>query len=300
MPLAITTTRSIKVSTTDLLCWTSNFVQVIAVLFVHSGPVTRALISGLVWLLIDREGRVQGVCASDECCRSRVSCCAHGTIRNRTTRICSCCSRGSGDGADANAARPCRCANEQFITCGRVQQDVVVLNARGLWKMQAGRCCSPPSPSYSQDLRDRVLGALGRGEGPASIARRLEVSRVWVCNVRDRERKTGQRASLPIGGHRRSRVAEVKPELCAWIEQEPDLSLAELCQRLAKQGVSIKIGALWHQLNKWNLTFKKNPARRRARARGRATSSARVDGGAAEDGRRKASVHRGQCRQTVR
>ena len=113
--------------------------------------------------------------------------------------------------------------------------------------------------SYSQDLRDRVLWALGRGEGPASIARRLEVSRVWVYQVRNRERKTGKRTSFQIGGHRRSRVAEMKSVLCAWIERDPDLSLAELCERLAKQGVSIKTGALWHQLNKWNLTFKKKP-----------------------------------------
>jgi transposase len=146
--------------------------------------------------------------------------------------------------------------------------------------------------SYSQDLRDRVLWALGRGERPTAIARRLEISRVWVYQVRDREQKTGNRSSFQIGGHRRSRVAEMKSVLCAWIEQEPDLSLAELCERLAKQGVSIKTGALWHQLNKWNLTFKKNPARQRARTRGRAAGAASVDGSAAEDGRRKASVHR--------
>jgi len=146
--------------------------------------------------------------------------------------------------------------------------------------------------SYSQDLRDRVLWALQRGEGASSIARRLEVSRVWIYRVRDREQKTGKRTSYQVGGHRRSRVAELKSVLCAWIEQEPDLSLAELCERLAKQGVSIKTGALWHQLNKWNLTFKKNPARQRARTRGRAAGAARVDGGAAEDKRRKARVHR--------
>jgi transposase len=145
--------------------------------------------------------------------------------------------------------------------------------------------------SYSQDLRDRVLWALGRGERPTAIARRLEISRVWVYQVRDREQKTGNRSSFQIGGHRRSRVAEMKSVLCAWIEQEPDLSLAELCERLAKQGVSIKTGALWHQLNKWNLTFKKNPARQRARTRGRAAGAASVDGSAAGDGRRKASVH---------
>ena len=34
--------------------------------------------------------------------------------------------------------------------------------------------------AYSQDLRDRVLRALERGERPTAIADRFEVSRVWV------------------------------------------------------------------------------------------------------------------------
>jgi transposase len=125
--------------------------------------------------------------------------------------------------------------------------------------------------SYSQDLRDRVLWALKRGEGPASIARRLEVSRVWIYRVRDRERKTGNRTGYRIGGHRRSRVTDLKSKICAWIEKEPDLSLAELCARLVAQGVAIKTGALWHQLNKWNLTFKKpcTPASKSAKTYGR-------------------------------
>ena len=131
--------------------------------------------------------------------------------------------------------------------------------------------------SYSQDLRDRVLWALQRGERPSAIARRLEVSRVWVYQVRDREQKTGSRNSFQIGGHRRSRVADMEPVLRAWIEAEPDLALTEISDRLAKQGVSIKIGALWHQLNKWNLTFKKNAARQRARARGRAEGAQGMD-----------------------
>jgi transposase len=64
--------------------------------------------------------------------------------------------------------------------------------------------------------------------------------------------------------------------LRAWIEAEPDLALSELSARLAKQDVLIKPGALWHQLNKWKLTFKKNPARQRARTRGRAGGAASV------------------------
>ena len=131
--------------------------------------------------------------------------------------------------------------------------------------------------AYSQDLRERVLRALARGDRPTEIARRFEVSRVWVYQVRDRERETGMRSSFQIGGHRRSRLAEREPMLREWIAAQPDLSLAELRQRLAQQGVSIKIGALWHQLNKWKLTFKKNLARRRARARRRAGGATRME-----------------------
>lgn len=146
--------------------------------------------------------------------------------------------------------------------------------------------------SYSQDLRDRVLWALDRGERPTAIARRLEVSRVWVYRVRERRQKTGLRTSFRIGGHRRSRVAEMESVLRAWIEQEPGLSLAELCERLAGQGVAIKIGALWHQLNKWNLTFKKNATRQRARTRGHTAGTGHLAAGGPPDGSRKARVHR--------
>jgi transposase len=131
--------------------------------------------------------------------------------------------------------------------------------------------------SYSQDLRDRVLRALARGDGPSAIARRFEVSRFYVYQVREREQATGVRTSFPLGGHRRSRLAAAEPALRAWIAAEPGLTLVELQQRLAAQGTAIRIGALWHQLNKWKLTFKKNPARQRARARGRASRAARVE-----------------------
>jgi len=131
--------------------------------------------------------------------------------------------------------------------------------------------------AYSQDLRERVLRALDRGDRPTEIARRFEVSRIWVYQVRNREHETGVRSSFQIGGHRRSRLADMEQVLHTWIATKPDLTLTELQQRLAQQGVSIKIGALWHQLNKWNLTFKKTLARQRARARGRAGGAARME-----------------------
>ena len=146
--------------------------------------------------------------------------------------------------------------------------------------------------SYSQDLRDRVLWALARGERPSDIARRLEVGRVWVYRVRDRKQKTGLSTSFQIGGHRRSRIAALEPLLRAWLEAEPELSLQQICDRLAHQDVAVKPGALWHQLNQWKLTFKKKPARQRATARRRGLGAPEMDSRPTHDERRKARVHR--------
>ena len=124
--------------------------------------------------------------------------------------------------------------------------------------------------AYSQDLRDRVLRALERGEGPTEIAVRLEVSRVWVYQVKERFQSDGKRTSLPMGGYRKSRVAQLEETVRSWIKSQPDLTLMEICERLSdKHGVSIKVPALWHQLDKWGLSYKKNSARFRARARRR-------------------------------
>jgi len=128
--------------------------------------------------------------------------------------------------------------------------------------------------AYSQDLRERVLRALERGDRPTEIARRFEVGRIWVYQVRNRMQQTGERGSFQIGGHRRSRLAGMEAVLRGWILAKPELTLVQLQERLAQRGVSIKIGALWHQLNQWNLTFKKNSARQRARARGRTGGAA--------------------------
>jgi transposase len=124
--------------------------------------------------------------------------------------------------------------------------------------------------AYSQDLRDRVLEALERGDRPSAIALRFVVSRSWVYRVRERLFKDGKRCALQLGGYRRSRIEPFQQQVCSWIEEQADLTLSQMCARLAGLGVQIKAAALWHQLDKWGLSFKKNAARQRARTRGRA------------------------------
>ncbi len=127
---------------------------------------------------------------------------------------------------------------------------------------------------YPQEFRDRVLAALGRGEKCSEIARRLEVSAQFVYGVRDRLVLDNQRSSYRVGGYRESVIADMQPMISHWIKAEPDLTLQQLCDRLAVQGRELKVPALWHQLNKWGLSLKKNPARQRARARRRAAGAA--------------------------
>ena len=132
--------------------------------------------------------------------------------------------------------------------------------------------------AYSQDLRDRVLGGWAQGEGATSIARRLEVSVRWVYHVKDRYERSGERAARKLGGYRRSRLADLEACIRAWLDEQVDLTLAELSARLAQHGVIIKTTALWRQLDKWGLTFKKNSARQRARTPRRAGRAAAVAG----------------------
>jgi transposase len=131
--------------------------------------------------------------------------------------------------------------------------------------------------AYSQDLRERVLRAIERGDRPTNIAARFEVSREWVYQVKARFKKEGLRHSFQIGGHRKSRLAPMEDQIRGWIKEEADITLSELVDRLSKQGIEIKIPALWHQLDKWGLSFKKNSTRQRARAGRRPGGPARMD-----------------------
>ncbi len=131
--------------------------------------------------------------------------------------------------------------------------------------------------SLSEDLRQRIVKACEGGEGCASVAARFVLNVRTVQKLWKRYRETGSMLALPRGGYRRSRIAKMEGTLRVWIKAQPDLTLAEMCERLAAQGIGIKPPALWHQLNKWGLSFKKNPARQRAVTRGRTARAPRLD-----------------------
>jgi len=123
--------------------------------------------------------------------------------------------------------------------------------------------------AYSEDLRERVLRALERGERSTQTAERYEVSRAWVYNVKRRFQEHGERSARRQGGYRLSRLERFRDVIEKWLCEQPGLTLADMAERLwEKKKVEIGVNALWWRLNKWGLTHKKNSLRQRARKGG--------------------------------
>lgn len=120
----------------------------------------------------------------------------------------------------------------------------------------------------SEDLRRRIIEARQEGAGSVEVSERFRVSRRTVARLFGKYESSGDVSPKKIGGYRISRLRGHEQTLNGWIEGQPDMTLAELCERCRKElGVKIGINALWNQLNKLGLSFKKNDARRRTAAR---------------------------------
>lgn len=120
--------------------------------------------------------------------------------------------------------------------------------------------------SYSVDLRERLVAGRQRGQSAEELARVFGVSKRSVERYFKRHQEEATLEAKARGGYRRSRLEEHDELLRQWIEEQPDLSLEQMGQRLLQQlGVSIGTTALWHRLDKLGLSYKKNAVRRRAR-----------------------------------
>ena len=106
------------------------------------------------------------------------------------------------------------------------------------------------------DLRKRVLAACDAKEGTRKeIAERFKVSESWLYYLLRRRRETGEYRSWD--GHAgRKAVFEGKSltKLKALVDEQPDRTLAELCQL---SGKDCSIMAVWRGLEKLGSRYKK-------------------------------------------
>src|SRR5436305_12933392 len=109
---------------------------------------------------------------------------------------------------------------------------------------------------YSQDLRQRVLDTVRRGEGSSrQIARRFLVSVSFVTRLLKRSRSTNSLEPKPHGGgHPPSLGPEDLERLRELVRQQPDATLEELRQRL---GASCSTMTISRALRKLGLPRKK-------------------------------------------
>ena len=89
---------------------------------------------------------------------------------------------------------------------------------------------------YSQDLRERVIAALEAGHGTqAEIADRFRLSKSTVEKWWARWQATQSCAALPQS-HGPTRTLQVcETFIRTEVARQPDVSLAELCERVAEQ-----------------------------------------------------------------
>jgi transposase len=124
--------------------------------------------------------------------------------------------------------------------------------------------------SYSQDLRDRVLGAVDGGMAARQAAATFKVSIAYIYKALIRRRLTGDAGINPRRGHPPRKLSpEQDLALAAHIRSRPGITLAQAQAWLkAEHGVELSTGAMWNAAKRLGLSFKKSAARGRAGSAG--------------------------------
>ena len=132
------------------------------------------------------------------------------------------------------------------------------------------------SKPLSVDLRERVVAAVDAGMSRRRAAERFGVSLSSAIRWTAQARRTGDVRPRPVGGDQRSRRIEAHAGvILGAVEGKPDITLAELRDLLARQGVPVAVSTLWRFFARRRITLKKvracggaGPSRRPGAAQG--------------------------------
>lgn len=123
--------------------------------------------------------------------------------------------------------------------------------------------------AYSEDLRERVEAHIAAGHSRREASRHFGVSPSFAVKLAQRVAATGsvapKRQGRPPGN---GKLSEHLPQIIAWVESEPDITMHELSTRLLEAtGVSAHPASLSRVLIQADFTVKKNAAGVRVRTR---------------------------------
>jgi len=134
---------------------------------------------------------------------------------------------------------------------------------------------------YSQDLRERVLGALDDGGDAYEIAPLFNVSVSYIYKILGRRRTTGETTARSQRHGPLPKLAPYTDILRTRVEAVPDMTIDELrLWLLAEHKVRVCNACVWNQLGRLGLTLKKSrsglPSKTGRMSRTRASSGAAI------------------------
>tara|TARA_R110000787_G_C13325540_1_gene436876 strand:- start:576 stop:962 length:387 start_codon:yes stop_codon:yes gene_type:complete len=118
--------------------------------------------------------------------------------------------------------------------------------------------------TLSQDLRDRVVGAIDGGMSYRAAAAHFGVSTSSAIRWRRLALQHGQAVARPRGGDRHSGRIEAHGEFIkGLIAEVGDITLVEVQARLIERGAPVGIGTVHRFFARHGITRKKRPGTRK-------------------------------------
>lgn len=118
--------------------------------------------------------------------------------------------------------------------------------------------------TLSQDLRDRVVGAIDGGMSCRAAAAHFGVSTSSAIRWRRLALQHGQAVARPRGGDRHSGRIEAHGEFIkGLIAEVGDITLVEVQARLIERGAPVGIGTVHRFFARHGITRKKRPGTRK-------------------------------------
>ena len=113
---------------------------------------------------------------------------------------------------------------------------------------------------YSNDLRERVAGAVASGRNCREVAMLFDVSVASVVKWSQRFRRTGSVAPGKMGGHRRPKIAGLWRDWLVDRMRTAPFTLRGLVSELADRGLTVDYHTVWNFVHQQGLSYKKRPS----------------------------------------
>ncbi len=121
--------------------------------------------------------------------------------------------------------------------------------------------------ALSMDLRERLISAVEDGMSRRSAAKLFSVAPSTAIKWVDQKRRTGSVRPCSRGGDHRSHGLEAHAVELVSLARDTDMTLAELVDHVREShGLEVAQSTVWRLLDRHDMTFKKNRARRRTTA----------------------------------